>query len=241
MSAYGFTEDSARRIARVVKSVEGDTTAPATSGPRFSGSTMSVVKVTAGYDYGAYTGQRVDYHAGTVTFADQNEIKIKELNNGTLVIGRKYMGQFSGYDPAGKPLFIVDITAEPTGSATIEVVSDIICTPTGIEVQTVQLVGRDYDSAIIRQFLGLSDVIPVSYTAQQNRLVKVNSAATGLEFGLNAGTLEADISTIKGDVVTLKANMVTARANIVTLQGDVTTLQYGYADLLARIIALEAP
>ena len=137
----------------------------------------------------------------------------------------------------------------------IGIIVDLYPTPTGIEVQTVQLSGKDYDTAIIRQFLGLSDVIPVSYTAQQNRLVKVNSAATGLEFGLNAGTLESDISSIKADIVILKTDMVTAKANIVTLQGQmttatsniatlqgqVTTLQFDYADLLARVIVLEAP
>ena len=69
------------------------------------------------------------------------------------------------------------------GSATIEVVTDVICTPTGIEVSTVTLSGADYDNAVIRQFLALSDVTPSSYLGNQGRVVKVNDAATGLEFG----------------------------------------------------------
>ena len=86
MSAYGFTEDSARRIARVVKSVEGDTTEPARIGPMLGGSTMSVVKVTA-LGSPLNTGQRVDYHASANTMNDINEVKIREINGGPLTVG----------------------------------------------------------------------------------------------------------------------------------------------------------
>ena len=73
--------------------------------------------------------------------------------------------------------------AGTTTYATIEVVTDVICTPTGIEVSTVTLSGKDYDNAVIRQFLALSDVTPSSYLGNQGRVVKVNDAATALEFG----------------------------------------------------------
>lgn len=173
-----------------------------------------------------------------------------------------YLGVIFEYDSSERPRVMIGKPANPnitpSGNAVIEVVSDVICTPTGIEVQTVQFSGKDYDTAIIRQFLGLSDVIPVSYTAQQNRLVKVNSAATGLEFGLNAGTLEADISTIKADIVTLKANVVAINASITainasiatvsTFNGRITTAQDGVdqlqidaADFETRLAALENP
>ena len=69
------------------------------------------------------------------------------------------------------------------GNAVIEVVTDVICTPTGISVSTVTLSGKDYDNAVIRQFLALSDVTPSSYLGNQGRVVKVNDAATALEFG----------------------------------------------------------
>jgi hypothetical protein len=179
-SAYGFTEDSARRIARVVKSVEGDTTTPTRIGPMLGGSTMSVVKVTA-LGSPLNTGQRVDYHASANTMNDINEVKIKELNGAALAVGSHYMGQFSGYTSAGLPVFVVKTASG--GSATIEVVTDVICTPTGIEVSTVTLSGADYDNAVIRQFLALSDVTPSSYLGNQGRVVKVNDAATALEFG----------------------------------------------------------
>jgi len=181
-SAYGFTEDSARRIARVVKAVEGDTTTPTRIGPMLGGSTMSVVKVTA-LGSPLNTGQRVDYHASADTMNDINEVKIREVSGAALTVGARYMGQFSGYDSYGKPVFVVKTSTASGGSATIEVVTDVICTPTGIEVSTVTLSGADYDNAVIRQFLALSDVTPNSFLGNQGRVVRVNDAATALEFG----------------------------------------------------------
>jgi hypothetical protein len=181
-SAYGFTEDSARRIARVVRSVEGDTTTPTRIGPMLGGATMSVVKVTA-LGSPLNTGQRVDYHASANTMNDINEVMIREISGAALTVGSRYMGQFSGYDSTGQPVFVVKASTASGGSAVIEVVTDVICTPTGIEVSTVTLSGADYDNAVIRQFLALSDVTPSSYLANQGRVVKVNDAATALEFG----------------------------------------------------------
>jgi hypothetical protein len=107
MAAYGFSEDSAKRIARVVKAVEGDTTTPTRIGPMLGGSTMSVVKVT---ELGSpfYTGQRVDYHASDNTMNDINEVKIRELNGSSLAVGINYIGTFSGYTTEGEPVFIVN-------------------------------------------------------------------------------------------------------------------------------------
>jgi len=141
---------------------------------------MSVVKVTA-LGSPLNTGQRVDYHASANTMNDINEVKIKELNGAALTVGSHYMGQFSGYTSAGLPVFVVKVHSG--GSATIEVVTDVICTPTGIEVSTVTLSGADYDNAVIKQFLALTDVTPASYLGNQGRVVKVNDAATALEFG----------------------------------------------------------
>ena len=181
-SAYGFTEDSARRIARVVKAVEGDTTEPTRIGPMLGGSTMSVVKVTA-LGSPLNTGQRVDYHASANTMNDINEVKIKEVSGATLTVGSRYMGQFSGYTSAGLPVFVVKTSTASGGSATIDVVTDVQCGPEGLTLSTVTFSGADYDNAVIRNFLALSDVTAKSYTANQGRVVKVNDAQTGLEFG----------------------------------------------------------
>lgn len=109
MSAYGFSEDSAKRIARVVKAVEGDTNTPARIGPMLGGATISVVKVTAlGSPF--YTGQRVNFNASENTLAEINEVKIKELNGSSLVVGINYIGTFSGYTTEGEPVFVVNNT-----------------------------------------------------------------------------------------------------------------------------------
>lgn len=98
-----------------------------------------------------------------------------------------YLGTIFGYNGSEQPRVLIGLppvsSASGGGSATIEVVTDVICTPTGIEVSTVTLSGADYDNAVIRQFLALSDVTPSSYLGNQGRVVKVNDAATALEFG----------------------------------------------------------
>jgi len=98
-----------------------------------------------------------------------------------------YLGTIFDYNGSEQPRVLIGLppvsSASSGGSATIEVVTDVICTPTGIEVSTVTLSGADYDNAVIRQFLALSDVTPSSYLGNQGRVVKVNDAATGLEFG----------------------------------------------------------
>jgi hypothetical protein len=230
MSAYGFTEDSARRIARVVKSVEGDTTEPTRIGPMLGGSTMSVVKVTA-LGSPLNTGQRVDYHASANTMNDINEVMIREISGAALTVGTRYMGQFSGYTSAGLPVFVVK-AVPGAGSATIEVVTDVICTPTGIEVSTVTLSGADYDNAVIRQFLSLSDVVPSSYLGNQNRCVKVNATATGLEFGaitdVTASTFIAltDTPSVYGTTNTYKALTVSSTNNSMVFSANNVSTQY---------------
>jgi len=98
-----------------------------------------------------------------------------------------YLGTIFGYNGSEQPRVLIGLPPAAAtsggGSATIEVVTDVICTPTGIEVSTVTLSGADYDNAVIRQFLALSDVTPSSYLGNQGRVVKVNDAATALEFG----------------------------------------------------------
>lgn len=191
---------------------------------------MSVVKVTA-LGSPLATGQRVDYHASADTMNDINEVKIREVSGAALTVGARYMGQFSGYTSAGFPVFVVKTSTASGGSATIEVVTDVICTPTGIEVSTVTLSGADYDNAVIRQFLALSDVTPSSYLGNQGRVVKVNDAATGLEFGaltdVTASTFIAltdtpsewgsntyKVLTVGGTSVTFSANNITTTKSL---------------------------
>ena len=98
-----------------------------------------------------------------------------------------YLGTIFGYNGSEQPRVLIGLPPAPAvtsgGSATIEVLTNVVCTPTGLELSTVTLSGADYDNAVIKQFLALSDVIPSSYLGNQGRVVKVNDTATGLEFG----------------------------------------------------------
>jgi hypothetical protein len=183
-SAYGFTEDSARRIARVVKAVEGDTTEPTRIGPMLGGSTMSVVKVTA-LGSPLCTGQRVDYHASANTMNDINEVKIRELNGATLTVGQRYIGQFSGYTSGGLPVFVVKTQVVSGGGSTFEVVTGVVCSNGNIGVTTASLTTSDFDGAVYKSFLGLVDVVPKSFVGNASRIVLVNATANALEFGPN--------------------------------------------------------
>lgn len=188
MSAYGFSEDSAKRIARVVKAVEGDTTAPTRIGPMLGGATMSVVKVTA-VASPLSTGQRVDYNASTNTLVDINEVKIREVNGAALTVGTKYVGYFSGYTTEGEPVFIVSVSSASSGGpgSTFEVVTGVVCHTdgSGIGVTTASLTTSDFDGAVFKNFLGLVDVVPKSFVGNASRIVMVNESANALEFGPN--------------------------------------------------------
>jgi len=143
-----------------------------------------------------------------------------------------YLGTIFGYNESEQPRVLIGLPPAPAtgGNATIEVVTDVICTPTGIEVSTVTLSGADYDNAVIRQFLALSDVTPSSYLGNQGRVVKVNDAATGLEFGaltdVTASTFIAltDTPSVWGTTNTYKTVAVSSTNNsLVFAANNVTT------------------
>jgi prefoldin subunit 5 len=103
-----------------------------------------------------------------------------------------YLGKVFRYDDAENPMVLI---AKPPasgsggagGNAVIDVVTDVQCGPEGLTLSTVTFSGADYDNAVIRNFLALSDVTAKSYTANQGRAVVVNAEQTGLEFGAIVG------------------------------------------------------
>lgn len=118
-----------------------------------------------------------------------NPAYLPALTTGTTstatVSGLVYM-RLRGQNGAGQAVYEIIGAAGGSGgggNATIEVVTDVICTPTGLQVSTITLSAADYDNAVIRHFLSLSDVIPTSYLGNQGRVIKVNDEATGLTFG----------------------------------------------------------
>jgi hypothetical protein len=143
-----------------------------------------------------------------------------------------YLGTIFGYNSSEQPRVLIGLPPAPasSGSATIEVVTDVICTPTGIEVSTVTLSGADYDNAVIRQFLSLSDVTPSSYLGNQGRVVKVNDAATALEFGaltdVTASTFIAltDTPNVYGTTNAYKALTVSPTNNSIVFSANTVTV-----------------
>jgi len=99
-----------------------------------------------------------------------------------------YLGTIFDYNSSEQPRVLIGLppvssASSGGGSAVIDVVTDVQCGPEGLTLSTVTFSGADYDNAVIRNFLALSDVTAKSYTANQGRVVKVNDAQTGLEFG----------------------------------------------------------
>lgn len=99
-----------------------------------------------------------------------------------------YLGMVFGTDASNNPTVLIGLppvsgSGASGGSATIELVTDVQCTPTGIQVSKVTLSGADYDNAVIKHFLALADVTPKSFLGNQGRAVVVNETATALEFG----------------------------------------------------------
>lgn len=160
MSGYGFTEDSARRIVNAVRKVEGDTTPPVSVGPRFTGSQMSVVKVTS-VSTPLSLGIRLDYNAKDGVLEVQSAVKIKEVNGQNLKVNNYYVGFFSGYTSGGDPVFLVSVSgSSSSGSSSglssgsgssgecFDVIQSIDCTDGELHV-TFATICPDSGTAII--------------------------------------------------------------------------------------------
>ena len=146
-----------------------------------------------------------------------------------------YLGTIFGYDGAENPRVLIGLPPVPavSGTATIEVVTDVVVTPTGLELSTVTLSGADYDNAVIRQFLSLSDVTPSSFLGNQGRVVKVNDTATALEFGaIGEGPSYttfialSDSPATYGTTNTYKALTVSSTNNSVVFSANNVSTQY---------------
>lgn len=191
MENVSFTFADAQRISDTVQAMERSKYAVKPIDLTSQSDEFVVINVTATTKYsdGTQDGNLSFWNEETHLFAQYDPtqtVRVRAANTAdTLPVGyvfARFQGNTSRSGVIG-PLYIA-VTVRPSGgSATIEVVTDVICTPTGIEVSTVTLSGADYDNAVIRQFLALSDVTPASYLGNQGRVVKVNDAATALEFG----------------------------------------------------------
>jgi len=191
MENVSFTFEDAQRISNTVLAQERSKYAVKPVDLTSQADELVIINVTATTKFadGTQDGNLSFWNEITHLYAAYDPVqtvRVRAANTAdTLPTGyvfARFQGVTSRSGVVG-PLYIA-VTVRPSGgSATIEVVTDVICTPTGIEVSTVTLSGADYDNAVIRQFLSLSDVTPASYLGNQGRVVKVNDAATALEFG----------------------------------------------------------
>lgn len=146
-----------------------------------------VVQVTGSIIGAFYPGTVYSYEPSNNVYTSTGlTVAVREVNGRFLNANEKYLGKFHGlttFQTLLKPVVLVD-AYDGGGNATIEVVTDVVCTPQGgLEVSTITLAGSNYDTAIIKQFLSLTDVTPKSFLGNQGRVVKVNDNATALEFG----------------------------------------------------------
>jgi hypothetical protein len=201
MENVSFTFEDAQRISDSVLANERSKYAVKPVDYTSQGDEFVVINVTATTKFSDDTqdGNLSYWNESTKLYAAYDPVqtvRVRAANTAdTLPTGyvfARFQGNTTRSGVVG-PLYIaVSVRPASGGNAVIEVVTDVICTPTGIEVSTVTLSGADYDNAVIRQFLGLSDVTPSSYLGNQNRIVMVNAAATALEFGPSfAGTPSA--------------------------------------------------
>jgi hypothetical protein len=126
-----------------------------------------------------------------VQYDPVQEVRVKAANTAeTLLVGYVFARFQGSITRSGvlEPVYIaVGSYLGGGGSATITVVTGVGCSvEDGLEVTYATFSGADYDNAITRQFLSLQDVTPISFAGNQGRVVKVNDAATALEFGVLA-------------------------------------------------------
>lgn len=123
---------------------------------------------------------------GTVSAVGKNaDIYVSKYGQEPYLRGQYgfHVGFIFDYNDADEPQILIGRPLEFTLGASIEVVTDVLITPNGLEISKANFEAHDYDYALFTKFLSLVDVDPVTYAANQGRVVKVNDAATGLEFG----------------------------------------------------------
>ena len=230
MENVSFTFEDAQRISETVQAVERSKFATKAIDQTNQGDEFVIIYVSATTKYsdGSQNGNMSFWNDITQLFAQYSPtqtVRVRAANTAdTLPVGyvfARYQGITTRSDSSVGPLYIaVGSSASASGgSATIDVVTDVVVTPTGLDVTYATFSGADYDNAVIKQFLALSDVIPSSYIGNQNRCVKVNDTATGLEFGaitdVTASTFIAltDTPSVYGTTNTYKSLIVSSTNN----------------------------
>ena len=125
MSRYALDDESIRKLAKVVKAFESsEPMGQEPNRPRVTGSYNHVVKVIAtGTPYA--TGIRLTFDSDEVTTANQESIKIKEVDGKTLKVGSNYVGWFVGYH-LGIPVYLVSAGGGGGGVQNVQCVGNVL-------------------------------------------------------------------------------------------------------------------
>jgi hypothetical protein len=197
MENVSFTFEDAQRISNAVLASERSKYAVKPVDLTSQADELVIVYVSSGTKELDLTQTgRLSYWNDTthlfVQYDPVQEVRVKAANTAeTLLVGyvfARFQGSINRSVGVDAPLYIsVGSYLGGGGSATITVVTGVGCSvEDGLEVTYATFSGADYDNAITRQFLSLQDVTPISFAGNQGRVVKVNDAATALEFGVLA-------------------------------------------------------
>lgn len=189
MENVSFTFEDAQRISDTVQAMERSKYAVKPVDLTNQGDEFVVIYVSATTKFsdGTQNGNLSYWNEETHLFAQYDPtqtVRVRAANTAnTLPVGyifAKFQGNTSRSGDVG-PLYIAVTVGSSGGSASITVVTDVVCTPTGLEVTSATLSGAD--SFVANDFLSLVDVAAGTYLGNADRVVKVNSTATGLTFG----------------------------------------------------------
>ena len=195
-----FTPADAQRIANTVTAYEkAKNAAPVQNMENYQESVLVVVQVTGTINGNFYPGTIYYYESANNTYTAGDSVLIKEVGSRQLVSGYKYLGKLHGTATASgllKPVVLVNAASGggTPGVSSIQVVTGISCGANGIEATYATLTNDEFTTVIMKQFLGLTDVIPKTFAGCANRQVIVDETETGLTFGpvLNKSTAVQD-------------------------------------------------
>ena len=241
MENVSFTFEDAQRISDTVQAMERSKYAVKPIDLTNQGDEFVVIYVSATTKFsdGTQDGNLSYWNEETHLFAQYDPtqtVRVRAANTAnTLPVGyifAKFQGNTSRSGDVG-PLYIAVTVGSSGGSASITVVTDVVCTPTGLEVTSATLSGAD--SFVANDFLSLTDVAAGTYLGNANRVVKVNSTATGLTFGAITDSTAAtfiglaDAPAVYGSTNTYKPACVAVSnaglafySNLVTTQDSIT-------------------
>lgn len=193
MENVSFTFEDAQRISDSVLANERSKYAVKPVDLTSQSDEFVVINVTATTKFsdGTQDGNLSYWNESTKLYAAYDPVqtvRVRAANTAnTLPVGyvfARFQGNTTRSGVVG-PLYI-GIGWQPYASGvSFEVVTGVVCHTdgSGIGVTTASLTTSDFDGAVFKNFLGLVDVVPKSFAGNASRIVIVNEAANGLEFG----------------------------------------------------------